>query len=374
MRCPHCQFDGDPDDYAICTECGQPRLTAAPAPAPEHQLGGAAPFAAGPPAAPFGAPALGPQGRSARLVGIEGPVEGQEFPLDLAEMEIGRRAEAAIVVSDLSVSRRHARIRLVPGGCVIEDIGSANGTWVNGVRLSSAQPLFEKDVIRIGKAAFAYRSEAPVPAMPPGSQTMVSDLGDEPSPFGDDDDAYVRPAAPVIPAPIVDRPIERPIAPPPVERPIAPPPVERPVATPPAPTPRRRAAQPERPDDRSAQQAGAVKAALGEVGLDLSGLARRVEDLTAQIGDLEQSLERARSHASDGTRANSFMRKLTHELEDDSDPGQFRDLQHLLATLHDDPNNLKLLLRLSDELSTIERLVTVHLRVLALLRDAERDG
>src|ERR671937_493804 len=92
MRCPHCGFE-DPEDYAYCSDCGQPRLAAAPPgaypAAGDYQIAGAyaqmAPPATPGPRAAYATPGLA-EGRSARLVGLEGPVEGQEFELSQPEM------------------------------------------------------------------------------------------------------------------------------------------------------------------------------------------------------------------------------------------------------------------------------------------------
>src|SRR5687767_2435414 len=174
MRCSQCGFD-DPDDFAICTECGHPR--AVPAQAGQHGFAaGGGPALAPPPGFPGDAPA-------ATLIGIEGPVEGLEVRLDRPEMGIGRRADCEILISDPSVSRLHAWVRGGPGGYAIEDAGSSNGTWVNGVRLVGPRTLAERDVVRIGKAAFVFQPEVPGLPRPLGGVTMVSDLHDEPSPF-----------------------------------------------------------------------------------------------------------------------------------------------------------------------------------------------
>src|SRR5438067_7246531 len=126
MRCPHCGFE-DPEDFVFCSECGQP-LRLAPPPDPDTYAGpvhgvagppGVPPRPArpaGPPPGPAGGgtPPAGPA--SARLVGLEGPVEGREFALDRPEMGVGRRSECDIAVPDQSVSRLHARIRRLPTG------------------------------------------------------------------------------------------------------------------------------------------------------------------------------------------------------------------------------------------------------------------
>src|SRR5688572_28644555 len=99
MRCPHCGFE-DPEDFAFCSECGKPRagtpagsFSPAPSYPPPPPPGAYSPQLPPTPAVrpAYGImPSLG-EGRTARLVGIEGPVDGQEFVLDQPEMGIGRR-------------------------------------------------------------------------------------------------------------------------------------------------------------------------------------------------------------------------------------------------------------------------------------------
>jgi pSer/pThr/pTyr-binding forkhead associated (FHA) protein len=69
---------------------------------------------------------------------------------------LGRGDEADIVLEDAFASTRHAR--LVPQGDVIvlEDLGSTNGTYLNGESLHGAQPLHPGDRIRIGDSEFVF--------------------------------------------------------------------------------------------------------------------------------------------------------------------------------------------------------------------------
>jgi pSer/pThr/pTyr-binding forkhead associated (FHA) protein len=69
-------------------------------------------------------------------------------------MRIGRRPDNDIIVSDLGVSKQHAELRRSPtGGYSIVDLGSHNGTFVNGTRVTQ-QELKEGDIIAIGHATF----------------------------------------------------------------------------------------------------------------------------------------------------------------------------------------------------------------------------
>ncbi|GAC56096.1 hypothetical protein GOHSU_02_02450 [Gordonia hirsuta DSM 44140 = NBRC 16056] len=67
---------------------------------------------------------------------------------------IGRTPDNDIVVADVLASRRHARLSSVGGALVIEDLGSVNGTFVNGHRITGRQQLAENDVVTIGNSDF----------------------------------------------------------------------------------------------------------------------------------------------------------------------------------------------------------------------------
>lgn len=84
----------------------------------------------------------------ASLVMVAGPTPGQVFSLS-ATTVIGRGPTADIVIEDGAVSRQHARILVVDGRCIVEDLGSANGTFISGVRLSMRE-IQDGDRIQLG--------------------------------------------------------------------------------------------------------------------------------------------------------------------------------------------------------------------------------
>jgi FHA domain len=87
----------------------------------------------------------------ARLVVTEGPSAGAELPL-VGALTIGRDQGADLVLDDPGVSRNHARVTADAEGVVIEDLGSSNGTFVNGQALTAPQRLAEGDNIQLGTA------------------------------------------------------------------------------------------------------------------------------------------------------------------------------------------------------------------------------
>jgi hypothetical protein len=96
---------------------------------------------------------------SSQLVMTQGPEPGQAFPLDKDALGLGREPSNDIVINHPQVSRRHARITRQGGFMVIEDLGSTNGTFANGMRLSGPHTLASGDVIGLGEAVLlTYRA------------------------------------------------------------------------------------------------------------------------------------------------------------------------------------------------------------------------
>jgi len=95
---------------------------------------------------------------------IQGPDKGRTIPLRDHEAMIGREGEA-LRLSDSTVSRRHARLSRQDGQWFIEDLGSANGTFVNSARISRPARLHVGDQIRCGQTLLVFGG--PMPHAPP---------------------------------------------------------------------------------------------------------------------------------------------------------------------------------------------------------------
>jgi predicted component of type VI protein secretion system len=98
---------------------------------------------------------------SFRLVLRAGPTTGKAFPLEKEEMFIGREANNDVVINDPEVSRRHARLFVQGGNMILEDLGSTNGTSVNGQRLTGPYVLRAGEIITLGeKITLLFESAA----------------------------------------------------------------------------------------------------------------------------------------------------------------------------------------------------------------------
>lgn len=80
-----------------------------------------------------------------------GPTPGATFSLEGDQLVIGRDSSSGVAINDAEVSRKHARLTFQGGKYVLEDLGSTNGTFVNGQRLGSAVVLKSGDVVSLGE-------------------------------------------------------------------------------------------------------------------------------------------------------------------------------------------------------------------------------
>ena len=103
---------------------------------------------------------LGPQRlKLGRLVVVRSPTfdAGEEWPLDSAPVTIGRGANNEIALpEDEYASARHARVEPRRDGVWVEDVGSTNGTFVNGIRLTRERKLVPGDVVRVGSTDLRF--------------------------------------------------------------------------------------------------------------------------------------------------------------------------------------------------------------------------
>jgi len=99
----------------------------------------------------------------------------REVPLDRDEITLGRREDNLVHLPERNVSRRHARLVRREGRLLLEDLRSANGTRVNGIRIEAPVELGETDLVRIGDYGVALRQDG-VPLESPLPGTSPPDL------------------------------------------------------------------------------------------------------------------------------------------------------------------------------------------------------
>ena len=208
-------------------------------------------------------------GPNFRLILRRGPTPGQAFSLDQLPMTIGRDPANQLPIDGAGVSRRHAQISLSGAGLMVEDLGSSNGTYVNGHRLTAPLVLQPGDRLNLGQNV-EFEVEGPT-ARP--AATVFEGAG-----------VAVPPPAPAPAAPHVPPPTAAPARPPaPPARP------QPPAARPPMPP-----AQPAAPGappptlmgdigDLSLMGAGPRSGPPAQLVIEQSGAPTRTIDLTQPV-------------------------------------------------------------------------------------------
>ena len=147
MFCTRC---GHPnaDDARFCSECGHPLhddvTVTLPAIEPEDEAHDEFPF-----------PNDELQPGQALLLVKRGPNAGSTFLMDAETTSIGRDPGSAIFLDDVTVSRKHAVFERREAAWFIRDIGSLNGTYVNGEQVEQTK-LATGDEVQIGKFKLTF--------------------------------------------------------------------------------------------------------------------------------------------------------------------------------------------------------------------------
>ncbi len=87
-----------------------------------------------------------------------------EWLLSEGSHVVGRDGDCAVRIDSVTISRRHARIVVTDGEAVVEDLGSKNGTHVNGQRVTEPVVLEDRDKIEVGSVTMTYRLMDPSPS------------------------------------------------------------------------------------------------------------------------------------------------------------------------------------------------------------------
>jgi sigma-B regulation protein RsbU (phosphoserine phosphatase) len=128
-----------------------------------------------------------------RLVPADGPQE--LLPLDGERLLIGRARECDLILPDVLLSRRHAEITRTPQGWVLRDLGSMNGTRLNGERLRRDRLLQDGDTIGVADWSLVFvEAQAPgvAPLDPSSPRARLRDITDLATRSGIDSDTLAR--------------------------------------------------------------------------------------------------------------------------------------------------------------------------------------
>ena len=109
---------------------------------------------------------MNPGSDSFRLVMRRGPTPNQVYDLSKDGMTIGRDITNDIVINDPEVSRHHLRFTRGGGGFTLEDLGSTNGTFINGQRIAGSRPLRAGDMLGLGETVTLAYELAASPTVP----------------------------------------------------------------------------------------------------------------------------------------------------------------------------------------------------------------
>lgn len=96
------------------------------------------------------------------LLVIEGPLAGSVYPINQGATDLGRSQSCKITIDDRQISRAHLKFDNKSGQVVVEDLGSTNGSLINGEPLLRAMILEEGDQLQIGEHVFRFSLRNPV--------------------------------------------------------------------------------------------------------------------------------------------------------------------------------------------------------------------
>jgi pSer/pThr/pTyr-binding forkhead associated (FHA) protein len=112
--------------------------------------------------------------------GVSGPTFGKTYAV-VGSMTIGRNNDCDICIATDEISRLHAKLQVVPSGVMVEDLGSANGTFVNNQRVHGSVLMKASDELRLDTVRFLLVSPTmeahPAPAAPAAASTPPASSG-----------------------------------------------------------------------------------------------------------------------------------------------------------------------------------------------------
>ena len=111
-----------------------------------------------------------------RLFVEKGSKSKREIRLKSEETIIGRRAGCDLRVPSASVSRRHCRLSYRDDCLVVEDLQSANGTYVNGIRITETQVVQPGDRLEVGPVTFLVKYKSAAADLPKENEDIVPEF------------------------------------------------------------------------------------------------------------------------------------------------------------------------------------------------------
>src|SRR4051794_33858226 len=123
-----------------------------------------------------------------KLVMAKGQARGHTIQLREPQSVIGRQRECQVRIPSADVSRRHCRLTFEDGYLYAEDLGSTNGTFVNGEKITGREIVQPGDILEVGPVTFAVKYEAPqraadelgvIPVLDDVTEADVLELADE---------------------------------------------------------------------------------------------------------------------------------------------------------------------------------------------------
>jgi hypothetical protein len=104
-------------------------------------------------------------------------VQSWRFPLESDRMTVGKAAENDVALAeDPTASHLHAMLERFPAGWCVTDLGSSNGTWVNGERIWSSHRLKHGDEIRLGQTRLIFRDPVSTAGAPTEAEVAPPSL------------------------------------------------------------------------------------------------------------------------------------------------------------------------------------------------------
>jgi two-component system, NtrC family, sensor kinase len=109
------------------------------------------------------------------LLVLQGPDKGRRYELPDVSATLGRESRQ-IPITDHTVSRRHCQLEPTSGKWILKDLGSSNGTYVNGLKVNGMQELRLGDQIRIGRTLMVFGAQ---PGMHAAASSQVALAGND---------------------------------------------------------------------------------------------------------------------------------------------------------------------------------------------------